>query len=142
MEARSMEPQPAEDTCLVQETLGGNQASFQLLVERYQSRMFALARHYTKNPVEVEDLVQDTFLKAYARLDSFQHQASFYTWLYRIGTNTALDWMKRRGRSPVTVVEDPEVVGEPAKVKVAAPDAQLERQEIAKITHEVLAHLP
>jgi len=137
-----MEPQPAEDTCLVQETLAGNQASFQLLVERYQSRMFALARHYTKNPVEIEDLVQDTFLKAFARLDSFQHQASFYTWLYRIGTNTILDWMKRRGRSPVQTVEDPEVLPDAPKVKVAAPDANMERAELARITHEVLEHLP
>ncbi|MBK7878509.1 MAG: sigma-70 family RNA polymerase sigma factor [Planctomycetes bacterium] len=137
-----MEPQPADDLCLVQETLAGHQASFQLLVERYQSRMFALARHYTKNPVEIEDLVQEAFLKAFTRLDTFQHQSSFYTWLYRIATNTILDWMKRRGRSPVTSVEDPEVLPEPSKVKVAAPDAQMERAEIAKITHAVLEHLP
>jgi RNA polymerase sigma-70 factor (ECF subfamily) len=142
MEARVMEPQPADDPCLVQETLAGNQASFQLLVERYQTRMFALARGYTKSPVECEDLVQETFLKAYARLDTFQHQSSFYTWLYRIGTNTILDWMKRRGRSPVTSVENPELFGTPATVKVAAPDAQLEREEIARITHAVLEHLP
>ncbi len=139
---RAMEQEAADDTCLVQETLAGHQASFQLLVERYQSRMFALARHYTKNPVEIEDLVQEAFLKAYTRLDTFQHQASFYTWLYRIATNTILDWMKRRGRSPVTSVEDPEVLPEPSKIKVAAPDAQMERAEIAKITHAVLEHLP
>ena len=142
MEARVMEPQPADDLDLVQETLAGNQASFQLLVERYQSRMFALARHYTKNPVEMEDLVQEAFLKAFTRLDTFQHQSSFYTWLYRIATNTILDWMKRRGRSPVTSVEDPELIGEPSRVKIAAPDAQMERNETARITHEVLEHLP
>jgi RNA polymerase sigma-70 factor (ECF subfamily) len=142
MELFAMEPQPADDPCLVRETLAGNQASFQLLVERYETRMFALARHYTKSPVEVEDLVQETFLKAYSRLDTFQHQSSFYTWLYRIATNTILDWIKRRGRSPVTAVEDPELVGEPVKVKVAAPDAQMERNETARITHEVLEHLP
>jgi RNA polymerase sigma-70 factor (ECF subfamily) len=142
MEARLMEPQPADDACLVQETLAGNQASFQLLVERYQSRMFALTRHYTKSAVEIEDLVQESFLKAYTRLDTFQHQSSFYTWLYRIATNTILDWMKRRGRSPVTAVEDPELITDPARIKVAAPDAQMERTEIARITHEVLEHMP
>lgn len=142
MEARLMEPQPADDACLVQETLAGNQASFQLLVERYQGRMFALARHYTKSPVEIEDLVQEAFLKAFTRLDGFQHQSSFYTWLYRIATNTILDWMKRRGRSPVTSVEDPELVVEPSKVKIAAPDAAMERTEIARITHEVLEEMP
>jgi RNA polymerase sigma-70 factor (ECF subfamily) len=142
MEARAMEPQPADDVCLVQETLAGNQASFQLLVERYQGRMFALARHYTKSPVEIEDLVQEAFLKAFTRLDGFQHQSSFYTWLYRIATNTILDWMKRRGRSPVTSVEDPEMLGEPTRVKIAAPDAQMERAEIARITHDVLENMP
>lgn len=142
MEARVMEPQPADDVDLVQETLAGNQASFQLLVERYQSRMFALTRHYTKNAVEIEDLVQESFLKAFTRLDTFQHQSSFYTWLYRIATNTILDWMKRRGRSPVTTVEDPELLAGTSKLRIAAPDAQMERNETARITHEVLEHLP
>jgi RNA polymerase sigma-70 factor (ECF subfamily) len=141
MEALVM-TQPAEDVCLVQETLAGNQASFQLLVERYQARMFALARHYTKNPVEIEDLVQESFLKAYTRLATFQHQSSFYTWLYRIATNTILDWMKRRSRSPVRSMEDPELAQVPSQVKVAAPDAQMERTELAAITHAVLEHLP
>ncbi|MDP6369243.1 MAG: sigma factor, partial [Planctomycetota bacterium] len=58
--------QPAvEDRKLVEETLGGSPLAFQLLMERYQRRIFALARHYTRNAAEVEDLVQDTFLKAY-----------------------------------------------------------------------------
>ena len=138
-----VEPQPAEDVCLVQETLAGNQASFQLLVERYQTRLFALVRHYTKNPVEIEDVVQETFLKAFSRLDSFQHQSSFYTWIYRIATNTVLDFMKRRGRSPVQAVEDPEVVvhAQPSP-RVSSPDAQMQRDEIAEITHGILAGMP
>lgn len=139
-----MEPQPADDTCLVQETLAGNQASFQLLVERYQARLFALVRHYTRNPAEIEDVVQETFLKAYHRLDSFQHQSSFYTWIYRIAVNTVLDFQKKRGRSPVQVVEDPEIV--PGSVqdspRVVSPDARLEREEIARITQEILADMP
>jgi RNA polymerase sigma-70 factor (ECF subfamily) len=142
MESIAMEPQAAEDACLVQETLEGNQASFQLLVERYQSRMFALARHYTRNAVEIEDLVQDTFLKAYTRLDTFQHQSSFYTWLYRIAVNTILDSLKRRGRSPVQAVEDPELLGPTERSRSVSPDARMETDEIAKITHAVLAEMP
>jgi RNA polymerase sigma-70 factor (ECF subfamily) len=142
MELRLMEPAAAEDESLVKETLAGSQASFQLLVERYQSRIFALTRHYTRNAVEIEDLVQDTFLKAYSRLDSFQHQSSFYTWLYRIATNTILDHMKRRGRSPVQSVEDLEVVDTPSTARSVGPDAAMERDEISKITHAVLEELP
>ena len=137
-----MEPRAVEDTCLVAETLAGNQASFQLLVERYQARIFALTRHYTRNAVEVEDLVQDTFLKAFTRLDTFQHQSSFYTWLYRIAVNTVLDSLKRRGRSPVHAVEDLEVVQSPGPTKCVSPAAALEREEIARVTHAVLAEMP
>src|SRR5262245_29597651 len=120
-----------EDVQLVEEALGGNQLSFQLLIERYQDRIFALARHYTTKTVEVEDIVQDTFLKAYRRLETFQRQSSFSTWLYRIAVNTALDFLKRTGRSPVTAVEDPELSAAPVRAQagsgttVAAPDGAL-----------------
>jgi RNA polymerase sigma-70 factor (ECF subfamily) len=137
-----------EDDQLVEEALGGNALSFQLLVERYQDRIFALARHYTKSAVEVEDIAQDTFLKAYRRLDSFQRQSSFSTWLYRIAVNTALDFLKRTGRSPVQAVEDPELSAAPVRaqagsgVTIASPDVNLRREELARITQHVLSELP
>lgn len=139
-----MEPAAATDQNLVEETLAGSQAAFQLLVERYQTRIFALIRHYTKNPVEIEDFAQETFLKAYTRLSTFEHQSSFYTWIYRIAVNTVLDAMKRRGRSPVTAVEDPELsaIGSSQPGRIVAPDAQIQRDEISRITHEVLETLP
>ena len=137
-----MQAVPKEDLSLVAETLAGNQLSFQLLVERYQTRMFALVRHYTRNPVEVEDIVQDTFLKAYTRLPGFQQQSSFYTWLCRIAINTSLDFLKRCGRSPVRGVEDPEIGltaesiddARPTTSPAPAPDARMEQREIARIT--------
>jgi RNA polymerase sigma-70 factor (ECF subfamily) len=143
-----MQTAPKEDLRLVAESLAGNQLSFQLLVERYQARMFALVRHYTRNPVEIEDIVQDTFLKAFTRLGGFQQQSSFYTWLCRIAINTSLDFLKRCGRSPVQGVEDPELGREsldearPSASPAPAPDARLERDEIARITQTVLAELP
>lgn len=137
-----MEDAAPDDTSLVQEALRGNQLSFQLLVERYEQRVFNLIRHYTRNPVEIEDLAQETFLKAYRRLDTFQHQSSFYTWLYRISVNTILDSLKRRGRSPVQSVEDLEVVPAAAETRASGPSASLEKGEIARITREVLDELP
>jgi len=142
-----MEQARQDDAVLVRETLEGNQVSFQLLVERYQDRIFGLVRHYTRHAVELEDLVQDTFIKAFHRLDTFQHQASFSTWLYRIAVNTCLDFLKRRGRNPIHSVEDPELsgtgtlAGRPEAARFA-PDAGLEREEIARITHEALGELP
>jgi len=149
MGALTMTAVPQEDLSLVRETLSGNQLSFQLLVERYAGRMFALVRHYTQSPVEAEDIVQDTFLKAYSRLAGFQQQSSFYTWLCRIAINTALDTLKRAGRSPVHAVEDPELALAGAYDEagsrlgsVPGPDARLEREEVARITQEVLDELP
>jgi RNA polymerase sigma-70 factor (ECF subfamily) len=137
-----MEQEAPDDTCLVEEALGGSQASFQLLVERYEQRIFNLIRHYTRNPVEIEDLAQETFLKAFRRLASFQRQSSFYTWLYRIAVNTILDSLKRRGRSPVQAVEDLEAVPAAPSAASPSPSATLEREEIARITQGVLEELP
>ncbi len=142
-----------EDQTLVRECLEGNPLSFQLLVERYQSRMFALVRHYAKNPVDIEDIVQDAFLKAFRRLGSFQQHSSFYTWLCRIAINTALDWLKRSGRNPVVASQDPDLLatessstdsaaGTAMRSNIPAPDASLAQSEVAAITQEVLAGLP
>ena len=144
----AMQPAAQEDASLVHETLGGNQLSFQLLIERYQERVFGLVRHYTKSPVEVEDIVQDTFIKVYRKLSSFQHQSSFSTWLYRIAINTALDFLKRTGRNPVQTVADPELPSgldattSHAAQRISAPGSRMEREEVAEITRLVLDELP
>jgi len=137
-----METPQIEDAELVLATLGGDQRAFQILVERHQPRLFSLVRHYTRNPVEIEDLVQDTLLKAFARLASFQSQSSFYTWIYRIATNTILDWLKRQGRNPVQAVEDVEIAAPSAHRSVMRPDARLAQEEIACITQAILEELP
>jgi RNA polymerase sigma-70 factor (ECF subfamily) len=147
MQSSLMQPAAREDEVLVEEVLAGNQLSFQLLIERYQDRIFGLVRHYSKNAVEVEDIVQDTFVKSYRKLATFQHQSSFSTWLYRIAVNTALDHLKKKGRSPVHAVEDPELLTPRGGFHergphLLSPDARLERAEIARITHEVLDELP
>ncbi|MCL4134477.1 UNVERIFIED_CONTAM: hypothetical protein GTU68_025841 [Idotea baltica] len=131
-----------QDTRLVEKTLAGDQVAFEQLVERYQSRLFALARQYTRTAMDVEDIVQDTFLKAYRKLETFDHRSSFYTWIYRIATNTILDMLKRRGRSPVQNVEDPEVVGDASPVDSPSPSVGMEEKEISEITMEVLEELP
>jgi len=142
---RPVQPAPTQDATLVEETLAGNQLSFQLLVERHQARLFRVVQGYTRNASEVEDIVQDSLLKAYSKLASFKHQASFTTWLQRIAVNTALDFLKKCGRSPVQSVEDPEVLAGPEGVdrkRIAAPDARMQTEEIAEITHRVLEELP
>lgn len=146
MATATMTHAPHEDQTLVAATLAGDPAAFQVLVERYQARLFALVRHYTRNPVEVEDIVQETFLKAFSRLASFQQSSAFYTWIYRIAVNTVLDQRKRKSRSPIQPMAEPEELGAPSAEANARmtvrPDAQLEREEIAEITRRVLDELP
>ena len=135
-----------DDSMLVQGTLDGDSRCFEVLVGRYQRRLFGLVRHYTRSAVEVEDIVQDTFLKAFSRLETFQQSSAFYTWLYRIAVNTILDFMKRQGRSPIRAVEDPEAVSgavdETTERKSIRPDARLEQAEISEITRSVMDELP
>jgi RNA polymerase sigma-70 factor, ECF subfamily len=135
-----------DDSTLVQGTLDGDARCFEVLVGRYQRRLFGLVRHYIRSAVEVEDIVQDTFLKAFSRLETFQQSSAFYTWLYRIAVNTILDFMKRQGRSPIRAVEDPEAVSgsidETTERKSIRPDARLEQAEISEITRSVMDELP
>lgn len=141
-----MQPLAIEDESLVEATIAGDAGAFQRLVERYEGRIFGLVRHYTQNAVEIEDIVQDAFLKAFSKLGSFQSQSSFYTWLCRIAVNTALDFLKRHGRNPVQVIEDPDegvaVAHGGRGATVSAPDGRLETEEITTITHRILDELP
>ncbi len=141
-----MEENERSDEQLVQESLAGSREAFQVLVERHQRRIFGMARHYLRGSAEVEDLVQDSFLKAFSRLETFQSQSSFYTWMYRITKNTILDYLQRKGRSPVRNVEDPEEnlggVPEGRSGHIPRPDAQMMKAELIEITRSVLEELP
>ena len=128
----AMEPARIEDARLVRETLAGSQASFQLLVERYQDRLFALARHYTRNAVEIEDIVQEAFLKAFRRLDSFDHRSSFYTWIYRIAVNIARQHLKKQSSRPATdsMEQQLEIGRQPADGREAGEDSMLRQRAL------------
>lgn len=156
MLARPMDETPLDDTGidgagdadrpLVEATLAGDGDAFAELVGRYSPRLFGVVRGYTKSHAEIEDVVQEAFLKAYTKLATFKGESSFSTWLMRIAINTARDLLKKQGRSPVTAVEDPELAGgdrdRDVHASIAAPSVQLERHEVASITEEVLEELP
>jgi RNA polymerase sigma-70 factor, ECF subfamily len=84
----------------------GDHAAFTELVNRYARKVFRLARHITQNDQDAEDVLQETFLKAYSRLDQFQGNSKFYTWLVRIAVNEALMRLRRhRGNQTVSLDE-------------------------------------
>jgi RNA polymerase sigma-70 factor, ECF subfamily len=88
------------DALVVANAQRGDQAAFRLLVDRHSHDLFRLAYRMTGNEHDAEDLVQETFLRAYRKLGSFQSRAHFGTWLHRIAANCALDLLRRRQRRP------------------------------------------
>jgi RNA polymerase sigma-70 factor, ECF subfamily len=88
------------DKDLVQAAKAGDRDAFRALFERYHRRVFAVALGVLRNPTDAQDVVQDGFVKAYRYLDKFEGNSSFYTWLYRIVMNLAIDHIRkhRRGR--------------------------------------------
>jgi len=95
----SLEAQ-TEDLRCVAATRDGRPDAFAGIVGRYQDRIFNTIYRLLGDYQEAKDLTQQTFLKAYMSLARFRGNSSFYTWLYRIGVNAALDERKRRGRNP------------------------------------------
>ncbi len=76
----------------------GDQNAFRTLVEAYSRDVFRLAFRITRNEQDAEDTVQETFIRAYQKLDGFEARANFGTWLYRITANSAIDQLRRKKR--------------------------------------------
>ena len=82
------------DQRLVEQAQRGDKHAFELLVSKYQRKLARLLGRFIRDPVEVEDVAQETFIKAYRALPSFRGDSAFYTWLYRIGINTAKNYLE------------------------------------------------
>lgn len=84
------------DQQLISQTLDGQTAAFGVLVRKYQDRLFNSMVHLLRNRSDAEDVVQDAFLQALRKLDTFQGNSQFYTWLFRIARNTAISKLRRK----------------------------------------------
>ena len=80
----------------MQRAKGDDVAAYDELVRRYQARIYATVYHMTSNHEDANDLVQDTFIKAYRALKTFKGDSSFYTWVYRIAVNKTINFLKQR----------------------------------------------
>jgi len=93
------------DQLLVERAQGGEQKAFDQLVSKYQRKLARLLSRFIRDPAEVEDVSQEAFMKAYRALPSFRGDSAFYTWLYRIGINTAKNYLVSQGRRAPTSTE-------------------------------------
>ena len=90
------------DAVLVERVQRGDKRAFELLVAKYQRKIFRLLSRLIRDPAEVEDVAQEAFIKAYRALPGFRGESAFYTWLYRIGINTAKNYLVAKGRRAPT----------------------------------------
>ena len=93
------------DKRLVERVLQGDKMAFDMLVTKYERRLFRLVVRLVSNQSEAEDVVQETFIKAYRALPQFRGDSAFYTWLYRIGINTARNFLDARGKQVLLSVD-------------------------------------
>jgi RNA polymerase sigma-70 factor (ECF subfamily) len=135
------------DRQLVERARDGDKRAFDLLVQKYHRRLMRLLSRMVRNQEEVEDIAQETFIKAYRALPQFRGDAAFYTWLYRIGVNTARNYLSSRGRSMPTIsdqaVNDDD---EPDERLVAqdinTPESMLLSKQVAIAVNEAIDALP
>ena len=115
------------DAAAAEQARKGNQQAFRVLVERHSHAVFRLAFRMTGNEQDAEDLVQETFLRAYKKIRDFDNRAAFGTWLYRICANCSLDLLRsKKGRRELQPLDDTEETRSWLD-RVAAPDPSPER---------------
>lgn len=131
-----------DDFALVREVREGSEAAFRALVERYQDRIVNLVYRYLGDQDESEDVAQEIFLKVFRKLDSFQFESSFYTWLYRIAVNAAQDRIKRRRRRQAASLDDLPPVFESTASDAGPADRVVLAQEVVAAVREKVDELP
>ncbi|MDR2874357.1 MAG: RNA polymerase sigma factor RpoE [Methylobacillus sp.] len=135
------------DQALVERAQRGDKKAFDLLVQKYQRKLGRLLSRMIRNQSEVEDVVQEAFIKAYRALPSFRGDSAFYTWLYRIGINTAKNYLVAMGRRPHVStdieVEDAENFEDGQELRtIDTPETELATKQIAKTVNDTVAALP
>jgi RNA polymerase sigma-70 factor (ECF subfamily) len=118
-----------DDHQLIESALAGNSAAFGDLVRKYQDRLYNTIVHLTGSSEDAKDVVQDAFVKAFVKLESFQRSSAFYTWLYRIAFNTAMS--RQRRRRPTQSIDQGQDCGHDPPDPAAAPTDRLEQEEQA-----------
>jgi len=141
---------PGSDAALVARAVNGDVAAFGVLVERYQRPMAALVARMTNNPDDVEDVVQELFVRAWKGLPRFRGEAQFSTWLYRIAVNTAIKYRSRNKNATVSLsAEDLSGGMESLQAPADAPPSQggdpfraAQRKEREEVIRRAVLTLP
>lgn len=133
----------ATDEELVRRAQQDDERAFGALVTRYESKVYSLAMKMLRNPEDAEDVLQDTFLRAYRGIKSFKGNSTFSTWIYRITANSALMRLRKK-QLPQVSIEDSDERETPISIVDWAPGPveQLLNQEMQRVMDEAIEALP
>ena len=141
------EQEPHPDLALVERVKAGDISAYDELVRKYERQIFRIAQHITQNREDAEDVMQDAFLKAYEKLEQFQGNAKFYTWLVRIAVNESLMRLRKR-RTGRTVSMDEDIETEEGRVPrdfadwAPDPEQNYDNAELSEILRKTIQGLP
>ena len=134
------------DQLLVERVQKGDKRAFDLLVLKYQHRIVSLVSRYVSDSAEAQDVAQEAFIKAYRAIGRFRGDSAFYTWLYRIGINTAKNWIVAKNRRPpssdIDAVDAEQYTMSSRLKETSTPENELMREEIERAVYDTIATLP
>src|ERR1022692_2160123 len=135
-----------DESALVAKAREGDLAAFNELVNSYSRKIFRLAKHITQNEEDAEDVLQETFLKAFEHLGDFQGQSKFYTWIVRIAVNEALMKLRKRKSDRTVPLDEPVDTGEEMVNREIAvwednPEQRYSHEEMQQILNEAVQDL-
>ena len=134
------------DQALVERVQNGDKAAFDILVQKYQSKIIQLAYRYVHDQDEAMDVAQEAFIKAYRALGRFRGDSAFYTWIYRIAINTAKNYLvasnRRPPRSDIDAVDAEQYDSASGLKEYATPERMLLKDEIKETIAGAIENLP
>lgn len=134
------------DLALVERVQKGDKRAFDLLVRKYQHRVVGVISRFISDWSECQDVAQDAFIRAYRAMAAFRGDSQFYTWMYKIATNTAKNHLVSKGRRPPTddiAIDDAVLLDGGMRLKDSAtPEHELLRQEIEQTVFATVEQLP
>lgn len=135
------------DAELVARVQKGDKRAFDLLVLKYQRKIMRLLARMLNNQAEIEDIAQETFIKAYRALPQFRGESAFYTWLYRIAINTARNWLSSNQRKMLVPDTFETKEGETFSqsdnlIDIDTPESRMVSSEIAQTVNRAIEELP
>jgi len=144
----SKEESRAADIEMVKAVVDGDATAYRGLVEKYQGRVYGMIYGMVRNREDARDITQDAFVKAYRKLDTFRIESSFYTWLYKVAMNLAIDFLRKKKRRGGVGEFDEGIAtrdgtGAVAEVHRAdSPRKVVERKQLYKAIMDALEKLP